>query len=85
MQKGTLSHIAENSDSSSSDSEEDSPLSHKNFPPHDPTALRAPPAVPLKMAISGDFVPGVRPHAKSPFSVITNPIHSEFDTTDSSS
>ena len=67
VQKGSLAPIEEDSDSSSSNSEEDSPFSRKKFPPHDPTAPRAPPAVPSKMAISGDSVRGVRPHGKSPF------------------
>ena len=67
VQKGSLAPIEEDSDSSSSDSEEESPLSRKKFPPHDPITLPSPPAVPPIMAISCDSVRGVRPHGKSPF------------------
>ena len=67
VHNGTLAPIEEDSDSSSSDSEEDSPMSHKNVPPHDPTSLRVPPAVPPKMAILSNSVRGVRPHGKTPF------------------
>ena len=67
VQKGILAPIEEAGDSSSSDSEEDSPQSHKNFPRPALTATQAPPADTSEMAFSDNSVRGVLPHGKSPF------------------
>ena len=57
--------------------------SHKKFPRPVPTATQAPPADASEMAFSDDSVRGERPQEKSPFLVITNPIHYEVAAVDS--
>ena len=61
VQKGILAPIEESDGSSSSDSEEDSPQSHKNFPRPVPAATQAPLADAPEMAFSDCFV-HVLPH-----------------------
>ena len=85
MRNGPLPPIDEVDDSSSNDSEEDRPSSHKKFPGQGPMTTRLTHADPAKVPFSGTSGPGVRPDEKSPFSLITNPNHSGFDTPDSSS
>ena len=67
VHKGTLAPIEEASDSSSSDSEEDSPQSHKNFPRPGLTAAQSPSDDASNLVFFGNSVRGVRPHGKSPF------------------
>ena len=78
----SLPAIAEADDTFDSDSEENTPMSHKNFPGPGATPIWVPPASPYSGPFSAVSATVVRPHEKSPFLVKTHPILSEIDTVD---